>query len=350
MVRKLILALILISLSLVLFASGAELNVSSLLTKVYNSSLVNSFTASAIPYYTFSNQQFKGELRGELKLINTRDITNFTLTLKRADIRFRLPSFNNKKMTITVGRSPISWGLGSYYRIGDVLLDGMSKNQKAGVTDDRNIYLISASQSLGGGFNMEVALSLPLPSTVTFNEYGSKIENSEKLAIGAKLKKSFDSKTIKSFVAFASYNEDKVTSLAAALDVAMYFDVTMGVESKLRSSNDIRAAINITKLYSIEGELSSMSLGLYLAGEADFYNKTYEACTALSLTPNERLTLYIALENKFSNTGYVSLTLTPSLNFTITESVKLEASAIYSYLNENNQNIFGGGISFKSMF
>ena len=118
----------------------------------------------------------------------------------------------------------------------------------------------------------------------------------------------------------------------------MYFDVTMGVESKLRSSNDIRAAINITKLYSIEGELSSMSLGLYLAGEADFYNKTYEACTALSLTPNERLTLYIALLNKFSNTGYDSLTLTPSLNFTITESVKLEASAIYSYLNENNYN------------
>lgn len=350
MVKKLILTLILISLSLVLFASGAELNVSSLLTKVYNSSLVSSFTASVTPYYTFSNQQFKGELRGELKLINTRDITTFTLTLKRADIRFRLPSFNNNKMTITVGRSPISWGIGSYYRIGDVLLDDMSKNQTAGVTDDRNIYLISASQSLGGGFNLDVAISLPLPYEVKFDQFGSTIKNTEKLAIGVKLKKSFDFKTIKSIVAFASYNEDKVTSLAAALDVAMYFDVTMGVESKLRSSNDIRAAINITKLYSIEGELSSISLGLYLAGEADFYNKTYEACTALSLTPNERLTLYIALLNKFSNTGYVRLTLTPSLNFTITESVKLEASVIYSYLNENNQNIFGGGISFKSMF
>ena len=348
MVKKLILTLILISLSLVLFASGAELNVSSLLTKVYNSSLASSFTASVTPYYTFSNQQFKGELRGELNLTNTRDITTFTLTLKRADIHFRLPSFNNKKMTITVGRSPISWGLGSYYRIGDVLLDGMSKNQKAGVTDDRNIYLISASQSLGGGFNMEVALSLPLPSTVTFNEYGSKIENSEKLAIGAKLKKSFDSKTIKSFVAFASYNEDKVTSLAAALDVAMYFDVTMGVESKLRSSNDIRAAINITKLYSIEGELSSMSLGLYLAGEADFYNKTYEACTALSLAPNERLTLYIALENKFSDKGDVILELSPSLTFNITGNVKLKVSGFY--IKNSQANILGGGISFKSVF
>ena len=70
MVRKLILALILISLSLVLFASGAELNVSSLLTKVYNSSLVSSFTASVTPYYTFSNQQLKGELRGEITLTN----------------------------------------------------------------------------------------------------------------------------------------------------------------------------------------------------------------------------------------------------------------------------------------
>lgn len=348
MVRKLILALILISLSLVLFASGAELNVSSLLTKVYNSSLVSSFTASVTPYYTFSNQQFKGELRGELNLTNTRDITTFTLTLKRADIRFRLPSFNNKKMTITVGRSPISWGLGSYYRIGDVLLGGMSKNQKAGVTDDRNIYLISASQSLGGGFNMEVALSLPLPSTVTFNEYGSKIENSEKLAIGAKLKKSFDSKTIKSFVAFASYNEDKVTSLAAALDVAMYFDVTMGVESKLRSSNDIRAAINMTKLYSIEGELSSVSLGLYLAGDADFYNKQYKSFTALSLAPNERLTLYIALENKFSDKGDVILELSPSLTFNITGNVKLEVSGFY--IKNSQANILGGGISFKSVF
>lgn len=348
MVKKLILTLILISLSLVLFASGAELNVSSLFTKVYNSSLVNSFTASAIPYYTFSNQQFKGELRGELKLINTRDITTFTLTLKRADIRFRLPSFNNKKMTITVGRSPISWGLGSYYRIGDVLLDDMSKNQTAGVSYDRDIYLISAAQSLGGGFNLDVAISLPLPYEVKFDQFGSTIKNTEKLAIGAKLKKSFDSKTIKSIVAFASYNEDKVTSLAAALDLAIYFDVTMGIESKLRSSNDIRAAINITKLYSIEGELSSMSLGLYLAGEADFYNKQYKAFTALSLTPNERLTLYIALENKFSDKGDVILELSPSLTFNITGNVKLEVSGFY--IKNSQANILGGGISFKSVF
>ena len=342
MVRKLIPALLLIALSLPLFASGADVSITGGVIKRGNTDALITYAAEVTPYYTFSDQNLKGELRGDLILNDTMVI----LSLKRADFRFRLPSFGGKKVTLTAGRSPISWGLGSYYRIGDVLLDGMSSNKKAGVSDSRNVWLVSASQSMGSGFTLEAAAVLPIPSTVTFTQAGSMITQGEKAAIGAKLKKSLDTKTLKAVQLSASYSEDKVTSLAAAFDASLWFDITGGAETKFRSGNDIRAAVNMTKFISLEGETVSVQLGLYLAGEFDFFKKEYQACTAFSLTPTERLTLYLAITNSFSEGGYSGLDAYSTLSFTISDSVRAEAAFGYTH----NEDAFTGMLTLKSAF
>ena len=348
MVKKIIILIaVLFTISTSLFASsGADINIAGVLTKSENQS--NIYYATVNPYYSFSEQALKGEVRGEITYTNTGEINIISLSLKRADFRFRLPSFNGKKVTIVAGRSPISWGLGSYYRIGDVLLDNMSKNQKAGSSDSRSIWLLSASQSLGGGFSLDIATSLPLPESVTITQFGSTIDNSSKLAIGAKLKKSFELDTLKSCQLYSSYNEDKVTSLSLAFDIALYFDITTGFETKFRSSKDIRYVINMMKLYNIESEENSYSLGLYLAGELDFYSSLYETCLALSFTPSERINIYLGLTNQFSNSKYNLFTLLASTSILIVNNVKLEIGGLYTYKNSSNTNLFGATISLKS--
>ena len=51
----------------------------------------------------------------------------------------------------------------------------------------------------------------------------------------------------------------------------------------------------------------STSIFLPLEDLVDFNKKEYQACTALSLTPTERLTLYLAITNSFSESGYSGL-------------------------------------------
>lgn len=347
MVKKLIITIVLFTISCTLFASsGADINIAGAFSKTEDFTSV--YYANVNPYYTFSDQALKGEVRGEITYANTEEVNVISLSLKRADFRFRLPSFNGKKMTIVVGRSPISWGLGSYYRVGDVLLDNMSKNQKAGSSDSRNIWLLSASQSLGSGFSIDTAFSLPLPESVTITQFGLEVDNSSKLAVGAKLKKSFELDTLKSCQLFTSYNEDKVTSFSAAFDIALYFDITTGFETKFRSSKDIRYVVNMIKLYNIESEENSYSLGLYLASELDFYSSLYETCLALSFTPSDRISLYLALTNQFSNSNYNYFTLSASTSILIIDNVKLEIGVLYSYQNSSNTNLFGATISLKS--
>ena len=349
MVKKIISTIILITINIALFASsGADINISGLFSNNGNTS--NIFYATVSPYYNFSDQDLKGEVKGEITYTNTKDLSIISLSLKRADFRFRLPSFNGKKMTIVAGRSPISWGVGTYYRIGDVLLDNLSKNEKAGSNDSRNIWLLSASQSLGSGFSIDVATSLPLSTSINFTQYGSTIEKTEKLAIGTKIKKSFNLDTLKSVQVSASYNEDKIASLAAAFDIALYFDITTGIETKFRSCKDIRYVINMMKLYNIEGEINTYSIGLYLAGELNFYSSLYESFFALSFTPAERINLYLALTNQFSDTDFVSLMLTPSISVVISNSVKLEVAGIYNYQKISDTNLFGASLSLKASF
>lgn len=296
-----------------------------------------------IPLYTSdvkaslkaSSSALKGELKGSISFAKMDGYPSTpSASLEKANIKFRFPSPFKRMMTVTVGKAPISWGLGSYYRVGDVLLSSLSHNERAGESDSRNIWLFEISQNFGSGFAADAALSIPLEEQV--------------LSGGLTLRKTFSSDFLKGIYGFYSYNENNVHTAAAAADISMYFDITLGIQSSFRGYDDYRAAINMMKQYSIEGESSSCSIGLYLSSELDFYKKQYELMSALSATPGERTSVYLALINRFSDSAYKGLLCQASLEFLAVDGVKFKAGGIYSYNNKLSANSFAGFIGMEA--
>lgn len=344
MVKKIFIISLVLLLPTLLFAStGGQMSLLGGYTTANQKSFWN---MSVNPYITYSENTMKAEIRGDITYTKINHSNVLSLSLKRADFRFRIPGYGGKKMTITAGLSPISWGLGTYYRIGDVLLEDFSQNAQAGVNDSRNIWLFSLSQSLGNDFSFDAAISLPLSAKVSFIQNSTIIEPCQKLATGLKVKKSFKDDTLKSINVYASLNEDKDVRIATALDLSLYFDITTGFETRFRSKSDLLFAINMMKLYSIETELNSYQLGLYLASQADFYNEKYSLCSALTFTPNERISLYLSLTSTFSNSGFEEFLIAPSLSFVLTDAIKLEVSGGYNSKN----NLFTSFARLKAVF
>ena len=292
------------------------------------------YSSEVKTYLKTSSSALKGEVKGAFSFAKMDDQNVVAASLEKANIKFRFPSPFKRKMTVTVGKAPISWGLGSYYRIGDVLLSSLSHNEKAGESDSRNIWMLELSQNFGSGFAADAALSIPLEDQI--------------LSGGITLRKTFSSDFMKGIYGFYSYNENNVYTVAAAADVSMYFDVTLGIQSSFRGYDDYRAAVNMMKQYSIDGESSSCSIGLYLSSELDFYKKQYEVMSAFSINPGDRTSVYLAVINRFSDSAYKGILCQASLEFLAVDGVKFKAGGIYSYNNTLSKNSYAGFIGMEA--
>ncbi len=279
-----------------------------------------------------SDSAIKAEVKGAFSYTSDSQLAS---SLEKAYVKFRFPSFGNKKMTVSAGKAPLSWGLGTYYRVGDVLLD-LKSNEKAGESVDRNIWLISMSQSIGNGWAFDAALAMPLET--------------QKKAAGLTLRKNLDAELLKSIHGFYSYSECNVHRVAIAFDLSLYFDITGGVESRFRGLDDYRAVINLMRQYSIEGELNSWNIGLYLSSELDFYEDEYNIFSALSIAPTDRISIYLSLTNKLKNDGYRGLLTNADISLLVVDGVKINAGAIYSYNNKIDKHSFGTALTLESSF
>lgn len=278
----------------------------------------------------------KAEAKGSYAFYSMDGSSGSEFSIDKANIRFRIPSFGGKKITITAGKAPISWGLGYYYRVGDVLFDSSMHNKEAGTSDSRNIWLLEASQSLGGGFAGDIAFSIPLES--------------QKARIGATLRKSFSNKYFKGIYGYYSYSEGNIHKAALALDMNLYFDITAGVESQFRSEKDARGVINLMHQYSFETEMNTYSLGLYLSSELDFYEDAYNILFALSFAPTSRTTIALSATNEFTSKDYKGILANLSIEFLVLDGVKLESGMIYSYNKLLAKNSYAGFVGLESSF
>ncbi len=292
--------------------------------------------SEAKAYIKASGPDLKGEVKGLFSVARMGESGYYGVLLEKGYVKFRIPSLFKSKTTITVGKAPISWGLGTYYRVGDVLISDMSRNEKAGESDSRNIWLLDISQNLGSGWAADAALSIPLED--------------QKLAGGLTIRKSFSAKYLKSLHGFYSFSDGNVHTAAFAADMNLYFDITAGVQSSFRSTDDCRVALNLMKQYTVEGEASSCSIGLYLSSELDFYKKNYDIMTALSVAPTDRTSVYISAVNRFSESSYRGVMVNASVSFLAVDGVRLKAGGIYGYNNKLSVNSYAGYIGIESVF
>lgn len=306
------------------------------------------YTALVTPGYQYQSSSVKSDVRIGLGFTKIKDTSSAILSLERADFRFRIPSFGGRRMTVTAGLSPVSWGIGSFYRTGDVLFQDFSRNAEAGKSDVRNVWLVSATQSFEGGFAADAAITLPLPASVTISERGSVISESRKLTFGTTLRKNISSGPVKNIHLFGSVNEESKFMVAAAVDASLWADITAGIETRFRSGDDFRATLNMMKMFSLEGETLSLTVGTYLAGEADFHEGRYELMAAVSLSDGMRLSSSLAAVNSFTTSGYMGTLTTLSASMLIIENCKLEAAFIQNH--EPSADLYALSITLRAGF
>ena len=274
----------------------------------------------ANPYLgvSYSSSALKAEFKASYKVDNYYPNS---FSLDKAYFRFRVPSFNSKKITFTVGKAPISWGMGYYYRVGDVLLDDENTYQVAGSAVDRTIYLASATIPLGLGFSLEGAFGFPF-------------ENNNTKKVGALLTKNFDNDYLKQLKVAYAFKSGKKHKASIVADFALGADISLGLESQFRSVKDYRVVFNLMKQFSIESELSSHLLTLYVSAETSFEDKSYNALASLSYDLTERWTLSASSNVSFDNSGYKESTFPFSFSFLIQDGVKAEGGLALTHKDD----------------
>lgn len=333
MVRRLFLLLLLLILAIPLsadaviggggtfLAGGGSSNAGS-----FSDNLVSAYALSPYLSLSYSSSALKAEFKGSYTLSSGIIAAYYPqgLSLEKSYFRFRLPSFNGKKLQVTAGKAPVSWGMGYYYRAGDLLFDSPIQYAEAGKSEDRSLWIISLSQSLGGGFSGEAAFVFPFET------------DSGKERAGAKLSYDFQDSFLKELRAAYVYQKGNVHKASLNLDLSIWLDAMIGVESRFRDWSDFRLVVNLMKNYTIETEVSSHLLTAYISSEIDFYNKKYNLLAALSTGLTERTTLAFSSVTAFTDSGFASETGAASVEVLLADGVKLEGavSAGYSRIND----------------
>lgn len=92
-------------------------------------------------------------------------------SLEKAYVRFRLPWFGDSTMRLTVGKSPVSWGYGTYFNAGDIVFGASPNDAAAGVLSGEYrtsaAWMILASLPLYDTFSADLIVLPDLESVRT---------------------------------------------------------------------------------------------------------------------------------------------------------------------------------------
>ena len=334
MVRKSLTILIIISLSLSMLSAAVNIKGGADLTGGWMQQ-GNRFIYSASPYLAaqYSASSVKAEVRIAYDI---NSITgNGVFSLDRASIRFRFPSFENTKMTVSAGRFPISWGMGSYYRAGDVLFSDPVVNEEIGTMSERSRWAVTISQPLVKGLVLEGAFLPPLA------------ENAGGEVFGALLRYSFKNDWIKEARASYSYSRgDNRHKAAFLLDASMYFDIIVGVESTFTYADDVRILLDVKKAYSVDTDTGSHQIIAYLSSEADIHAGRYNIMPAVSIGVSDRTTLMFMHTSTVTDWKY-SFSVGSSVTVKLLDELKAGVYILVSGPDELNTT---AGVQLKFAF
>ncbi len=241
-------------------------------------------------------------------------------SLDKAFVRFRLPSFNDSKMTFIVGKSPVSWGMGYLYRGGDTLFSVPISNEEAGTYAEKNLWLLSVAQPLG-----ETTVNLSFVPVIE-----SQCENEK---IGILVRRDFDSDYLKEIRASYVYEFEVEDGHKASLlfDMNIGFDLNLCLETQFRNKDDLRFVLNAMKLLTIDTERRSFSITFYISGQGDVYTDSYDLSEAVSIEITDRTSLTIMNTNSWSEKSYQNGTALASSSTTLADGVNLNIYGLYCY-------------------
>ncbi len=301
--------------------------------------------------YTASGSTMKGEVKGKASFsslvgkasdalsssVSLRDMKS--LSLEKAYVKFRFPLFSERrKTTFTVGKAPVSWGKGYYYRVGDALLETEYENEKPGEKTERNIWLLGLEQNFGGGFVITAGYSMPLEKQMSI--------------AAVNMRKSVGSEFLKeAYISYAyRFDSGKKNRLALYFDGTLFFDYVIGGETTFSCSDDFSLVLNLMKRFSILTADESHTLGLCMAGKYSRLSAEGEVMMSLSYDISERLDGALFSSLSISENEIVSLFSSLSLTAVISDFTEAELSLFLLKDMLQNESVYGVSLLFSSVF
>lgn len=291
---------------------------------------LRAYTANPYLGGVYSASNFRSEFRISFSYLDVPNLPSAyksfipepSLSLEKAYVRFRLPSFSDSKMTFVVGKSTVSWGMGNLFRAGDVLFSNPISNEEAGTDVEKNLWVISASQPIGA-----------TTITIAFVPVIESQCSQEKA--GILLRRDFDSEYLKEIRAAYVYEIDNGNKSKASLliDANIGFDVNVGLETQFRNEDDLRFVLNAMKMFSIDTAMRSFSITLYLSGQGDVYTDSYDLSEIVSIDLTDRTSLSLMNTNswKGEDLAYKNGTVMASTSTTLADGVALNIYGLYCY-------------------
>ncbi len=297
---------------------------------------LRAYTANPYLGGVYSASNFRSEFRISFSYIDVPNLPSAyksfipepSWTLDKAFVRFRIPSFNDSKMTFIVGKSPVSWGMGNLYRGGDILFSNPISNDEAGTDVEKNLWLVSVSQPILG-FTVNLSF-VPVLESQCENE-----------KVGIMVRKDLDNEFLKEIRGAYVYEFTAEESRASLLvDSHLWLDLNICVESRFRDEEDFRLVANAMKMFSIETPRRSLSLTFYISGQADLYCDLYDLSEVASVDITDRTSLTLMNTNSWEGNDfdYNGATAIISTSTRIADGVDLNLYGAYCYEGSGSFN------------
>ncbi len=167
MVMKKLIALLLLScIAMTPVIAGAELSGNlNFSTGAFFSGGTPRWVSSAlarVSLATLGSSSVKGALSASYRIQSQGTSSGFSL--EKAYVRFRLPWFGDSTLKMTVGKSPVSWGYGTYFNAGDIVFGAVPNDISGGVQSGEyrtsTAWMVLASLPLHEGVSADV-VALP---------------------------------------------------------------------------------------------------------------------------------------------------------------------------------------------
>jgi hypothetical protein len=246
---------------------------------------VRTYTAEPYLEALFSSSNLKGDVKLSALAATSPSGSTLTGSLDRAFFKFRVPTFADTNLTVTVGKAPVSWGIGAFYRVGDVLFDQPFSNKEIGTDVENTLWVLSLSQPLGGGFTLDGAF-------VPTEEKG-----------GLLLRKDFRTPVVKEIKSAVAVDRDGKVKASVCADLSLYFDVTLGIESSFTEGNEYRVVANAMRMFTFQGNAGDITGTLYVSGQMDGKANTADLLLAWITELDPRVTLTTAIDASFTDDG-----------------------------------------------
>ncbi len=220
---------------------------------------------------------------GSATIIGGGTTYHHVLSLDKAYVRFRFPFASGRYVRMTVGKSPMAWGFGTYFNAADLIFGSKPNNVQGGVgsSDFRTstTYLVDAQVPLGDRLTAQLAFFPP-------------IEQGSDMRLGGRFVWDVGTVPLDALQASYMWNIDRMMhSVALALDGTVWVDYQLGVSTGIGSDpatdayDNLQFSLGVSKVFW----MGDVPLSVMIDALAQPASDSYDVFADIRITPLQNM-------------------------------------------------------------